>query len=58
MRLITIFELSTRTEAELRGLHRAVSQALARSEAGSAHRRNAIASLENIARVLHARLKP
>jgi hypothetical protein len=49
MRLMTIFYLATRNESELRVLFREVSGALVRTDRGSAERRNALASLENIA---------
>ena len=49
MRLMTIFSLATRSESELRVLFRQVSEVLVRSDLGSADRRNALASRENIA---------
>ncbi len=54
-RLITAFELQTRSTDELSALFRKVPQQLARSEPGTAERRNAVASLENINRALTAR---
>lgn len=49
MRLITIFELATRTEGELQALFRETAAELTRTAAGSTERRNALATLENIA---------
>ena len=48
MNLITRFELASCSKAELHILHRKVMDALVRSGPGTATRRNAIASLENI----------
>ena len=48
MSLITRFELVKLSEPELRYLLRKTFNALAQSEPGSADRRNALASLENI----------
>lgn len=48
MRLITKFELATKTKDELRGMLREAFNALAMSEANSPERRNALASIENI----------
>lgn len=50
MRLMTTHELGTRTEIELAVLFDMVSKALVRTERGTPERRNALASLENIAR--------
>ena len=55
MKLLTIFELATRSEKELHVIYREVFNELAKSEEGSADRRNAIASLENIERALISR---
>jgi hypothetical protein len=52
MRLITANELATMNETQLRVLFRQVSEYLNRSAAGSAERRNALATLENITRAL------
>jgi hypothetical protein len=49
MRLITSFELATRTTKELHVLFREVSTIAVQSEPGTDTRRNAIASLRNIA---------
>ena len=48
MRLITRFELATRTTSELHLLHRDIFNRLARTGENTAERRNALASLENI----------
>ena len=55
MKLVTQYELAVKTKPELHGLYREVFDALAQSEPGSAVRRNALASLENIARELASR---
>jgi hypothetical protein len=55
MQLMTIFYLATRNEPELRVLFREVSEVLVRSDLDSAQRRNALASLENIATAMHTR---
>lgn len=55
MRLITAFELAQRSNSELAALFRDVSQSLARSDPASPERRNALATLENIARERAAR---
>lgn len=55
MKLITRFELATRSKSELHALYREVFGALARSAPGSAERRNALASLENIKAEIRAR---
>lgn len=57
MRLITQFELSRKTEAELHALYRSAFNSLARSMLNSAMRRNALASLENISRERCIRLR-
>lgn len=51
-RLITAAELRGRTLSDLQDLYRKVEAELIRSPRGSAQRRNAIASLENIARAI------
>ncbi len=53
MKLITSVELSNKTETELRGLFGMVSKALVQTERDTPERRNALASLENINRVLN-----
>jgi hypothetical protein len=49
MRLITRSELTGRSDSELAVLFREASCALARSDVSSAQRRDALATLENIA---------
>ena len=51
-KLIIAAELSGKSISELRTLYRAVLQELLRSQPGSAQRRNALASLENISRAM------
>jgi hypothetical protein len=48
MKLISRFELASRGTSELHALRRAVFNALARSAPGSAERRAALASLDNL----------
>ena len=48
MRLITKFELAAKSKTELYALLREGFNELARSKPGTHHRRNALASLENI----------
>lgn len=48
--LITMAALTGKTETELSGLYQVFMNALMQSEPGSAERRNALASLENIQR--------
>ena len=55
MNLVTRFELAAHSESELKGLYRKIFNALARSTAGSAERRSALASLESIIAELNAR---
>ncbi len=50
MKLISNHELQRKCENELSALFRQVSQGLARTERHTAARRNALATLENIAR--------
>ena len=56
MNLITRFELATRRTAELHALRRKLFNVLARSGTGTAERRSALASLENLDAELRARL--
>ena len=56
MRLISNVELHQRSENELSALFSMVSKALVRTERGTPERRNALASLENIARERAARM--
>lgn len=51
-KLITNAELATKSVPELRSLYRITFNELARSEKGSAERRSALASLENVSRAL------
>jgi hypothetical protein len=51
-RLITAAELRGRTLSDLQDLYRTVEAELIRSPRGSAQRRNALASPENIARAI------
>lgn len=55
MRLITRFELAAKSETELHGLLREAFNDLAKSEADSPERRNALASIENIQNELVSR---
>ncbi len=55
MKLITRYELASKSIRELRGLYRKAFNALVQSAPGSANRRNALASLENISRELNQR---
>jgi hypothetical protein len=49
MKLITKFELASRSIAELEALYRVTFNALVSSAPESAERRNALASLDNVA---------
>ena len=55
MKLITRFDLASKSEDELRGLYRKILDDLAQSAPESAKRRNALASLENISREINQR---
>lgn len=55
MRLITRFELASKSTNELHALYRETFNALVRSDPDTAERRNTIASLENIEAELTAR---
>lgn len=55
MRLITRFELATRNSNELHLLYQDIFNRLAGTDAGTAARRNALASLENIQAALAQR---
>lgn len=55
-KVITSAELQSRSAAALRAVFNQAQRELAASAAGSAARRNALASLENISRALRARL--
>ena len=54
-KVITVFELQRLPQNELAAMQRNMQDALTRSAEGSTERRNALASLENINRVLNAR---
>ena len=59
--VLTMATLQTRSDLELQALHRRAHYDLTCSTPGSAERRDALASLENISRVLvqrHARPRP
>ena len=51
-RIITAAELQNRTLADLQTLYRKMQEDLTRSAPGSAERRNALASLENISHAI------
>ncbi len=55
MKLITRFDLASKSDDELRGLHRKAFNALVQSAPERATRRNALASLENIFREINQR---
>lgn len=55
MRLITRFEMAAKNESELYSLLREAFNELARSEPDSHHRRNALASIENVQREIGSR---
>jgi len=55
MKLLTIFELATRSDNELYATYRDAFNELEKIEKGSADRRNALASLENIERAIISR---
>ena len=52
---MTMFELETLTLNELQAMHRRISAELTRSDPGTSERRNALVSLENVARAINAR---
>ena len=56
-RIITTAALQRCTLSELQTMYRTVHQELVRSAEGSAERRNALASLENIRRAMRQRLR-
>lgn len=58
MKLITHFELATRSTSELHALYREIFNALVRSAPGSDERRNCLASLENVRSEMRNRLRP
>lgn len=55
MKLITRYELASKSILELRGLYSNAFNALVQSVPESAQRRNALASLENISREINQR---
>ena len=55
MKLLTIFELASRSDTELSVTYKDLFNELAGSEAGSPERLNALGSLENIRRVMRSR---
>lgn len=56
MKVISNYELQDRGEGELSALFCTVSKSLVRTARGSAERRNALASLENISRARAAHM--
>lgn len=54
MRLISAFELHRRSATELSALFGQITKGLALTQRGTPERRNALASLENIARARRA----
>ncbi len=55
MRLLTIFELASRSTPELHVIYRDAFNEVARCEIGSADQHSALANLENVRRVLRSR---
>ena len=58
MELLTRFQLATRSTTELHALYREIFNALVTSAPGTAERRIALASLENISAELRSRTAP
>lgn len=59
MKLLTIFELAAKPESELHALYREIFNVAACSDRTGQERQNALASLENIRRVMISRaLRP
>ena len=58
MKLLTRFELATRSTTELHALYREIFNALVKTAPGTDERRIALASLENIGAELRCRLQP
>ena len=56
MKLITKFELATKSKTELHGLLREIFNELARSEPYTMERTNAIASIENVRKEISSRV--
>lgn len=57
MSLITAYELAQHNESALAQLFRASSHALAQTDTGTPERRNALATLDNIARARALRMQ-
>jgi len=57
MSLVTAYELAQHNETVLAQLFRASSHALAQSDVGTPERRNALATLDNIARARALRMQ-
>ena len=55
MKIMTRYDLASKSECELHGLYRTVFDALIQSTPDSSERHNALASLENISRELNQR---
>jgi len=55
MKLLTIFELATRSDNELHGFLRNAFNELAQSDTSTIERTNALASIENIQREIGSR---
>jgi hypothetical protein len=58
MKLITKFELATKTKTELHILLRVAFETAVRNERHSAARINALASMQNIVRAIRCRKEP
>ncbi|MCP8685957.1 hypothetical protein [Marinobacterium sedimentorum] len=56
MKLMTVFELAVRSDTELQAIAKDAFNELARSEEHSADRHNALATLENVRRVMRSRM--
>lgn len=56
MKLMTVFELAARSDTELQVIARDAFNEMARSEDRSADRHNALATLENVHRVMRSRM--
>ena len=57
MKLVTRFELASRSINDLHGLYRDIFNALVQSDPDTPERRNALASLENIAAEIAVRIR-
>lgn len=58
MKLITRFELASKSTSELHALYREIFNALVHSERETAERRSCLASLENIQNEINERASP